>query len=117
MRERLLHGHNRDFVVPKCTSAGARNAKAASAMRVGAGDIGIGGHPVRRVGHALLGRENREEGSEGVEGETLPIGEPEVLALQLEPGPCRVIADHRLVRGDDVDAEIVEGEGVHGIGE
>jgi hypothetical protein len=60
---------------------------------------------------ALLGREDGEERGEGIERETLPVGEAEDLAPEFEPVARPMTADHRAIGGDDLDPQIVEREG------
>ncbi len=60
----------------------AGDAKAAAAMGIGAGDLGIGRHPVGLVGHALLGRKQRQQRGQCVHRYLLPLLEDEYADLQ-----------------------------------
>jgi hypothetical protein len=79
---------------------------------IGTGDLGVGRHPVVRVGGALLGREQREERRQRVEREGLAGGEAQVLARELEPVADLVVADHRAIGGDDLHPQVEQRKAV-----
>lgn len=91
--------------------AHANNPESTATVGIGAGDEGIGGHPVVGVGLPLFGGEEGQESGQGIQREALPGGEPQVLSMQLEGITGPVIADHGQTRGlFDFNAEVEQAE-------
>ena len=61
-----------------------RDAEAGRAIRIGAGDLGVGRHPVVRVGRALLGGQKRQQRRERIDRKALAGRQMQHLAAQLE---------------------------------
>ena len=85
-------------------------------MRVGAGDLGVGRHPVVAVRRPLLGGQKREHGGERVDREALAGRQVQHLAAKLEEvaGPGAAIDPAALGR-HDLDAQVVQLEAVVGV--
>ena len=96
--------------VAEAAHAGARDAEARAAVRIGTGHLGVGGHPVVALGRALLGRQQRQQRGQRIEREALAGRQGEVLAVHLEVVADAVAAHHRPLGGDDLDAQIVQRE-------
>ena len=90
-----------------------RDAQARRTVRVRAGDLGVGGHPVVRCGLALLRGEQRQDRGERVDREALAGRKVQHLAPELEEvAGLRAAIEPRAGRGDDLDPEVVELEAV-----
>ena len=70
--------------------------------------VGVGRHPVVRIGDALLGRQDRQERRERVHRKRLAGRQRHVLAAHFQPVAGAMPADHRPIRADHFDAQIVE---------
>src|SRR5687767_4385891 len=92
--------------------AGARDAEPRAAVGIGAGDVGVGGHPVVRMRLALLRRQQGQQRGEGIHRERLGTAEYQVLALHHEPVARPVAADHRPAGGHHFDPQVVELKGI-----
>ena len=80
-------------------------------MRVRAGDFGVGTHPVMGIGHTLLGGQQRQKRSEGIQREPLPGREMQHLAAHLEPVARLCVAqDPGAGRCKDLDAQVKQFE-------
>ena len=60
----IWQGDGRGRGVAEAAQAGAGDPHTRRAVRVGAGDFGVGGHPVVAVTGPLLGRKKRQHGGE-----------------------------------------------------
>lgn len=92
----------------------ADDAEPPAAMRIGAGDLGVGGHPVIGVGHALLGGQERQKGRQRIGRYLLACLEDQRFALHAE-GLALDMAAHGVATVEHrLDAQIVEPEAVIG---
>ena len=85
------------------------NLKAPTAVWVRTGDFGICGHPVV-IGHALFGRQQRQERSQRVHGNLLLVVEDKVLTDHLKALTLDVPTDRRATIKDRLDPQIEEPE-------
>ena len=99
--------NDRRLAVAEGPQTGAGDAKDAPAVRIGTGDVRVGGHPVVGVRDPLLGRQQGEECSQRIDREGLIRGQREVLSRELEVVSRPVVADHRSLRGHDLDTQVV----------
>ena len=104
--------HGRHVAVAKRARADAGDAEPCAAVGVGTRDVGVGGHPVVRVGHALLRRKDGQERRQRINGKGLSRRQREVLPAQLEPVAGAMAAHHGPIRRHHFDAQIVELERV-----
>ena len=96
----------------KVRGARPRDAESSAAVRIGAGDLCVGRHPVVGMRRPLLGGQQRQQRGQRIDRKGLPRREVQVLADQSNQSPAAMIADHRAIGGDHVDAQVEERETV-----
>ncbi len=86
----------------------ASDAEPRAAMRIGTRDVGVGGHPVVRIGHALFRGKKRQQRGERIQRERLAVRESQVFTLHREPVAFVMAAHHRTLGGDDLHSQVVQ---------
>src|SRR5688572_18086389 len=76
----LMIGNTCHFRMAKCADTRARNAEERAAVRIGTGDVGIGGHPVRGVSHPLFGGKDRQQCCQRVDRKRLAIRKAQIFS-------------------------------------
>ena len=81
-------------------------------MRVGAGDLRVARHPVVLIGVPLLGRQQRQQGSQRIHRDALPLRKDELLALDGEELALDMPADRLPAIQHGFDPKVIKPEPV-----
>ena len=92
------------------TGADAVDTHDQPAGRVGAGDAGVGLHPIRRMVVPLLSREQRQRRLHGIDAKVLAVGQRELAPAQVKAVAHSHVTGAVALNGLDDHGEVVQFE-------